>query len=54
MSKILVELMAKGCEHEYGSYKGTRQLWCSDCGCELDLITRKPVEIVIARTEGDV
>jgi hypothetical protein len=31
-----------GCKHEYGSYKGTRQLWCSDCGVELDLITRKP------------
>ena len=31
------------CQHENGSYKGTRQLWCSDCGIELDMITRKPV-----------
>jgi hypothetical protein len=31
------------CDHEYGSYKGTKKLWCSNCGIELDLITRKPV-----------
>ena len=33
----------KKCKHEYGSYKGTGQLWCCECGVELDVITRKPI-----------
>lgn len=38
-----IKNLSKPCEHEYGSYKGTRQLWCSGCGVELDLVTRKPI-----------
>lgn len=32
------------CKHEYGSYQGTERLWCMECGCELNVITRKPVD----------
>ena len=39
------EKLKQECKHEWGTYeKGRNCLHCSDCGVELDMITRRPVE----------